>query len=116
MSTSPPPRIRLAFRSPVKLLTDRFPRLRRAQGLVEFALILPALLMVLFVIIDVARTFQAYLVVDNAARMAMRFAVTGDFDTSHCVDLDGPPPDPCDGDERLAEEDAARMQTVYDVV
>jgi len=114
MSTSPPSRFWLALRKPARLLSERYPRLRRAQGLVEFALVLPALLMALFVIIDSARTFQAYLVVDNAARMAMRFAVTGEFNPGSCVDIDTPADGACAGTSRRAEEDAARLTTIFE--
>jgi hypothetical protein len=47
------------------------------QGLVEFALVAPLLLLTIFGIIDIARIIQAQLTVDNAARQAIRFAVTG---------------------------------------
>jgi hypothetical protein len=48
----------------------------RGQGLVEFALILPALLVILFSIIEGAFLFQAYLAIQHAAREAARYAVT----------------------------------------
>lgn len=48
----------------------------RGQGLVEFALILPALLLLVLSIIEGAFLFQAYLAVQHAAREAARFAVT----------------------------------------
>ena len=44
------------------------------QGLVEFALILPALLLILFSIIEGAFLFQAYLAIQHAARDAARYA------------------------------------------
>ena len=47
------------------------------QGLVEFALVAPLLLLTIFGIIDIARIIQAQLTVDNAARQAIRFAITG---------------------------------------
>jgi hypothetical protein len=49
---------------------------QRGQGLVEFALILPALLMIVLSIIEGALLFQAYLAVQHAAREAARYAVT----------------------------------------
>jgi len=61
-------------------------RRRPGQGLMEFALILPVLLFVLFGIIEFARILQAWLSVENAARFGVRYAVTGDFDASDCVD------------------------------
>lgn len=45
------------------------------QGLVEFALILPALLLILFSIIEGAFLFQAYLAIQHAAREGARYAV-----------------------------------------
>jgi hypothetical protein len=53
-----------------------FSKRQKGQGLVEFALILPALLMILLGIIEAAAVFQAYLAVQHAAREAARFAVT----------------------------------------
>ncbi|HST06172.1 MAG TPA: TadE family protein [Chloroflexia bacterium] len=47
------------------------------QGLVEFALVTPLLLLVIFGIIDIARIIQAQVTVDNAARQSIRFAITG---------------------------------------
>lgn len=49
----------------------------KGQGLVEFALILPILLMLLLGIIEGARIIWAYVTVQNAAREAARYAVTG---------------------------------------
>ena len=53
-------------------------RLRRlkGQGLVEFALILPALLLIVLSIIEGALLFQSYLAIQHAAREAARYAVT----------------------------------------
>ena len=55
------------------------PRKYRAQGLVEFALILPALLLVIFVIVELARVLHAWMAVENGARFGVRYAVTGGF-------------------------------------
>ena len=59
----------------------------RAQGLVEFALILPVLLMLMFSIIEIARLLHAWLAVENGARYGVRYAVTGEFDVNHCQAL-----------------------------
>jgi hypothetical protein len=56
------------------------------QGLVEFALVLPVLLALIFAIIEIARMLYAWLAVQNAARFAVRYAVTGDFDQRYCKD------------------------------
>lgn len=92
----------------------------RAQAVVEFALILPIALMLVFVIIELARMFQAWLVVTNSARIGLRYAVTGAYEPEHCTpsidfDLDGlicalEP----DKDERNAEIDAARLLSIYE--
>ena len=49
---------------------------RRGQGIVEFALILPVLLLVILGLIEAAFVIQGYLAVQHAAREAARFAVT----------------------------------------
>ena len=61
-------------------------RARRAQSLVEFALILPVLILLIFGLIDFARVFQAYVTLENAAREAGRYAVTGQRMTSLSLD------------------------------
>jgi hypothetical protein len=77
--------------------------------------VLPALLMALFMIIEVARAFQAWLSVQNAARFGMRYAITGEFDAARCLDLDFPADGACAGVSRHAEEDGARLQSIYDL-
>ncbi|MGQ0602637.1 MAG: TadE/TadG family type IV pilus assembly protein, partial [Anaerolineales bacterium] len=54
------------------------------QGLVEFALVLPVLLLLIFGIIEFARLFAAWLAIQNAARFGVRYAVTGRFDPQYC--------------------------------
>ncbi|HRE28186.1 MAG TPA: pilus assembly protein, partial [Anaerolineales bacterium] len=60
-----------------------FHRLRDAkikgQGLLEFALITPLLLALIFGIIEFSRIFAAWLAVQNAARYGVRYAITGGF-------------------------------------
>lgn len=50
---------------------------KKGQGLVEFALILPILLLVLLGIIEAAWVIWAYISVQNVARETARYAVTG---------------------------------------
>lgn len=56
----------------------------RAQGIVEFALVLPVLLMLILGIIEFGRLFQAWLSVQNSARFAVRYAVTGEYNFAYC--------------------------------
>ena len=63
-------------KSRVPLLNCRHKSL--GQNLVEFALGLPLLLLLIFGIIDLARVIQAQVTVNNAARQAVRFAITGE--------------------------------------
>jgi hypothetical protein len=54
------------------------------QSLVEFALVLPVLLLLLMGVLEFARLFQAWLTVENSARTAIRYAVTGSYETEYC--------------------------------
>jgi Flp pilus assembly protein TadG len=57
-------------------------RLGRGQGLVEFALVLPILLLVIFGIIDFGRAVYAYNTIGNAARTGGRVAIVSQTDAS----------------------------------
>ena len=57
-----------------------------AQGLVEFALALPVLLLLLFGVIEFGRFLQAWLALENGARFGVRYAITGNFDPQYCDD------------------------------
>lgn len=81
----------------------------RAQGLVEFALILPVLLLTIFVIIELARVLHAWLAIENGARFGVRYAVTGEFDLAHCTALYA---GPCITE---SQEDGARIPSIKDV-
>ena len=58
---------------------------RSAQGMVEFAIALPVLLLLVFGVIEFARVFQAWLSVENGARVGVRYAVTGEFNPVYCA-------------------------------
>jgi len=62
---------------------------RKGQGLVEFALLIPVLLLILLGLVEAALLTQGYLVVQHAAREAARFAVTYQPLQGACADLDG---------------------------
>ena len=49
----------------------------RGQGLVEFALILPVLMLILLGIAEGAHVIQSYIAAQNAVRDAARYAVSG---------------------------------------
>ncbi len=58
--------------------------IHKAQDLVEFALILPVLLISLFVLIELGRVFHAWMAVENGARLGLRYAVTGELNEGNC--------------------------------
>lgn len=62
---------------------------KRGQGLVEFALILPILLLVFMSIIDAALLIQGYLATNHAAREATRWAVAYQPVQGGCYDYNG---------------------------
>ena len=59
---------------------------RKGQGLVEFALILPVLLLIILGIIEAAFVIQGYITVQHAAREAARFAVAYQPVQGECLD------------------------------
>jgi Flp pilus assembly protein TadG len=58
--------------------TRRRPRSDRGQALVEFALVAPVLLLLIFAIADFARAWNTYQVLTDAAREGARTAVIDD--------------------------------------
>src|SRR5512137_878994 len=90
-------------------------RRSRGQAMVEFALVLPVLLILLMVLIEVARLFSAWLIVENSAREAARYAVTGVYDKKYCNAPWSLPCTSADKATREAAEDQARLYTVQDV-
>ncbi len=104
-----------------------YPRVRpRGQALVEFALILPVLLMILMVIIEVGRLFSAWLIVENVARESARYASTGQFDPQYCQAPTNPHVTPgiTDGSQCTSTDpnvfvpealDWARVRTIQDI-
>ncbi len=80
----------------------------KSQGLVEFALILPVLLLTIFVIVELARVLHAWLAIENGARFGVRYAVTQEYDLVYCsAVLD----EKC---EDLTEEPFAQIQSIKD--
>ena len=72
--------------------------------MLEFALVLPLLLLVLVGTLEFGRLFYAWLIIENSTRFGVRYAVTGQFDETYCIggeaDGDG---SLCDGTSELDE-------------
>ena len=56
----------------------------RGGSLVEFAMVLPLMLSVVFGIVDFGRTFQAWIMLTNSAREGARVAATGATTSAIC--------------------------------
>ena len=89
-------------------------RKTRGQGLVEFGLLLPGMLLVLLSIAEAALLFQTYLAIQHAAREAARFAVTYQPPKGYTLDqvqdlLRGTRLDPVYPDENEDEWDDRRV-------
>jgi hypothetical protein len=69
----------------LRILLNNFRIKSRAQGLVEFAVILPIIILAIFSIVELGRLFHAYLALENGARFGIRYAVTGEYDPTYCV-------------------------------
>jgi regulation of enolase protein 1 (concanavalin A-like superfamily) len=85
---------------------------QKGQGLVEFALISPVLLLTILAIIETALIFQGYLTVQHAAREAARWAVT--YKPDRGMQLDGSPCDyvSCDPGETEQEYWTRRVEFI----
>ncbi len=59
------------------------------QSMVEFMMMLPLILTMIFGIIEAARIFHAWVSIENAVRYGSRYAVTGDWSTDDCIELFG---------------------------
>lgn len=57
---------------------------RRGQTLVEFAMVLPILLLMLAGVMEFGRMFQVWLTLEHSARTAIRYAVTGRYNEAYC--------------------------------
>ena len=64
-------------RTAVNCIVDKRRKRSTGQSIVEFALIAPLLLLLIFGIIDMARLIQAQVTVSNSARAGVRYAITG---------------------------------------
>ncbi len=82
--------------------------------MVEFALVLPVLLILLMVLIEVARLFSAWLIVENSAREAARYAVTGLYNPQYCTVPLSTSCNSTDEATRYAAQDQARLRSIQD--
>jgi hypothetical protein len=87
---------------------------KKSQAVLEFALSFPILLIIVFGIIDFSLLFAAWLSVQNVARQAVRYAATGQYNPAYCVDGPDAGVEPCAGEGKNAEVDAARLQSIHD--
>lgn len=87
------------------------------QTAVEFALVLPVLLLMIFTIIELGRLLHAWLAVENGARFAARYAVTGEFqeayfDQTVCDNFYAQFGETCDSEDE--KTNAARVLSIQD--
>ncbi|KAA0275908.1 MAG: hypothetical protein EDM79_07280, partial [Chloroflexi bacterium] len=87
----------------------KIPRPKRAQAMVEFALIIPILLLVLVGLIEFGRLFYAWLIIENSTRFGIRYATAGSYNLAHCSD-----DTPCAEDNKAAEIKDARLPSIID--
>jgi len=80
----------------------------RGQSLVEFTVMLPLILTVIFGVIEIARVFHAWMGVENAARFGVRYAVTGEWSDEQCFLIFG---EDCIAND---QREAARINSVKD--
>jgi len=93
---------------------------KKAQSMVEFAIVLPILLLLVFGIIEYGRLFFAWISVENVARVGARYASTGQYENIHCPDLDSGAADAdgdgagenCAGLAEDAEKNIARIESI----
>ena len=57
---------------------------KKAQALVEFALIIPFALLALTAIIEFGYAFYTWVAIGEVARISTRYAVTGQYDPKYC--------------------------------
>jgi len=70
--------------NPIRAGTKKFHLHSRAQALVEFAIIVPILLLVLTGIIEFGYAFYTWAAIGEVARIGTRYAVTGRYDPQYC--------------------------------
>ncbi|MBI3166552.1 MAG: pilus assembly protein, partial [Chloroflexi bacterium] len=90
-------------------IPKNIPRPKKAQAMVEFALIIPILLLVIVGLIEYGRLFYAWLIVENSTRFGIRYATAGSYNAAYCAD-----DTPCSQDDKEAEIKTARLPSIQD--
>ncbi len=91
-------------------ILPKSPGHRTAQGMVEFALVLPVLLLMLVGIIEFSRLMFAWIIIENSTRFGIRYAVTGTFEPVYCTDYNNN----CASDSGVEELTLAQANTLID--
>lgn len=86
---------------------------KHGQGMVEFALVLPVVLLMIVGVIEFSRLMFAWIIIENSTRFGIRYATTGTYNPAYCTDLDANGT-PCKGTSEDAEIDAARIPSIKD--
>ncbi len=110
-------------------LRQKPPGSKNAQGMLEFALVLPVLLMMIIGVIEFSRLLFAWIIIENSTRFGIRYAITGNHDPQYCVDTNDRDPDEsgvfqnddgdpttgaCVGENINQEIDTARIPSIED--
>jgi Flp pilus assembly protein TadG len=96
------------------MLFRRTPR-RRGQSLVEFALIAPMLLALMFILVELGIVFSVYIGLTNSAREAARFGSTYQY-SSAAAQVPGCAAHPATGDPDISLVDCERAAFMDQVV
>ena len=56
----------------------------KAQAMVEFALVIPILMLLVVGIIEYSRLLFAWIIIENSTRFGIRYATTGQYDQNYC--------------------------------
>ena len=83
-------------------------RRKKAQAMVEFALIIPILLLLLVGIIEYGRLFYAWLIVENSTRFGIRYATAGSYNMTYCPDST------CTNPNKETDIKTARLPSIED--
>jgi hypothetical protein len=75
------------------------------QGLIEFALVLPIILLLILGILEMTRLMIAWFGVHNAARAGVDYAISGEYNPEYCSD------GICSSEK---ERERARIQSIHD--